>query len=59
MDPNDALAEMREIAKADQSEYHDDIHRLCELFIGLDEWITRGGFLPEAWDHPLRSAVPR
>jgi hypothetical protein len=49
VDPDAALAEMREIAKADQAEFHDGIHRICELFQGLDEWMTRGGPLPEAW----------
>lgn len=49
MDPDAALAEMREIAKADQSEFHEGIHRLCELTLALDEWITNGGFLPKAW----------
>jgi len=27
----------------------DDVDRLAELVIALDEWILRGGFLPSAW----------
>ncbi|ACF05086.1 hypothetical protein Nigel_83 [Mycobacterium phage Nigel] len=49
MDPDAALAEMLDIARTDQSEYHDGIHRLCELTLGLHGWLARGGFLPAAW----------
>lgn len=27
-----------------------DTERLAELVDALDEWITRGGFLPSAWN---------
>ncbi|AKF14350.1 hypothetical protein SEA_VINCENZO_88 [Mycobacterium phage Vincenzo] len=49
MDPDAALAEMLDIARTDQSEYHDDIHRLCELVLGLHGFLSSGGFLPAAW----------
>lgn len=49
MDPDAALAEMLDISHADQSEFHEDIHRLAELTLALHEWITSGGFLPAAW----------
>jgi hypothetical protein len=53
MDPNANLKEMREIAKTILSgEEYDtgyDAVRLAELVEALDEWITKGGFLPEAW----------
>ena len=26
-----------------------DGYRLAELFVALDEWIVKGGFLPESW----------
>jgi hypothetical protein len=26
-----------------------DAERLAELVLALDEWIVRGGFLPDAW----------
>lgn len=49
MDPDANLAEMRQLAKSDLSEFNEDIHRLAELVLALDEWILRGGFLPKAW----------
>lgn len=49
MDPDAALTEMRELAQSDLSEFNEDIHRLAELFIGLDEWLSKGGFLPVDW----------
>lgn len=50
MDPDFTLAEMIREARADQSEFHDGIHRLAELTLALDEWLRRGGFLPQAWE---------
>ncbi|QGH80179.1 hypothetical protein SEA_MITHRIL_86 [Mycobacterium phage Mithril] len=50
MDPNATLQEMLEIARADQSEFHEDIHRLCELVLAMDTWMSGGGFLPAAWN---------
>ncbi len=29
--------------------YEPDAERLAELVVALDEWITKGGFLPERW----------
>jgi len=56
MDPNANLAEQRRIAKrfldgGDQTtaEWMGDAERLAELVEELDQWITRGGFLPEVW----------
>ena len=49
MDPDETLTEMLEISRADQSEFHDDIHRLCELTLALHGWLSTGGFLPAAW----------
>ena len=52
MDPNTALEAMRALAK----EIHEDIHyedeRLDEwadAFTSLDEWLSKGGALPEDW----------
>lgn len=44
MDPNAALAEMREAYAAENYE------RCAELADALDTWISRGGFLPRAWE---------
>ena len=51
MDPTKALAEIRELVT------HDDPAEVAEPIIervtGLDEWITKGGFLPEQWNRPV------
>lgn len=51
MDPTANLAEQRRIVAAVLSgtSHHDDLTRLAELVEALDEWITRGGFLPTQW----------
>ena len=60
MDPDAALKMIRAISKrilhttdnegglANQS-IRDDAVTLSELVQGLDEWITKGGFLPADW----------
>jgi hypothetical protein len=53
VDPNQALRDLRALVErvlrdgegADQ----DDANALAAGFNALDEWITRGGFLPEPW----------
>jgi DNA polymerase III epsilon subunit family exonuclease len=47
MDPNAALNELRPLALADAERGC----RWAELFLGLDEWMERGGFLPVDWAH--------
>ncbi len=56
MDPDANLEEQRRLAQriiADEESGMGsatlDADRLAELVIALDEWITNGGFLPEAW----------
>jgi len=53
MDPDAALAEMVELAHSDLSEYNEDIHRLAELTLALNAWLSSGGFLPAAWQQPV------
>lgn len=58
MDPDANLAELLKLAAKLQdfemppysggTDEH-DVHRLCELVTALDEWITKGGFLPARW----------
>ena len=52
MDPNAALKEFREIQERFNREEADeaDLERAMDLFGALDEWLSRGGFLPEAWN---------
>jgi len=58
MDPNETLKELRRLAYADYEtaaggwsvqEANDRCRRYAELVAALDEWIVRGGFLPQAW----------
>ena len=52
MDPNANLSEQLELAKAIVATDHpepEDAERLAELVLALDDWITRGGFLPDSW----------
>lgn len=43
MDPDATLAEMREAYATG------DYERCAELADALDQWISRGGFLPREW----------
>lgn len=59
MDPDAALAQIRELIIKQQTdnELNDtDTDRLVELIDGLDEWMTKGGFLPTDWS-ALRSPL--
>jgi hypothetical protein len=52
VDPNATLARLRELARrCVQGALVDrmETEEMAELFEALDTWITRGGFLPEAW----------
>jgi hypothetical protein len=48
MDPDETLREIRELVTA-QACYVPDPDRLAELVGALDEWLSKGGFLPEPW----------
>lgn len=57
MDPNATLYRMLDRARAiiaaiDEGSENvaDDANELAEAVENLDEWIRRGGFLPDAWD---------
>lgn len=56
MDPNEALAMLRQYADAMKVTSRHETERvyriastLAEQFEALDEWLSRGGFPPEAW----------
>lgn len=55
MDPNEALKEIRQLTAAllhEEFEAAGGITaavRLAELIEGLDEWLSRDGFLPADW----------
>jgi hypothetical protein len=48
MDPNATLAQIRELIAAGTKV---DLEQAAELMTALDEWLSRGGFLPDAWQH--------
>jgi hypothetical protein len=54
MDPNAALAEIRtlihEAREATGPHAEAALNEMSEYFEGLDEWLSKGGFLPAAWD---------
>lgn len=59
MDPDANLKEALELANCLACEGDFDPHaklieaeRLADLLLALDEWITKGGFLPERWRTP-------
>lgn len=51
--PDEALTEIRNLTETilhgTDTEYVECADRLAELVEGLDHWLTRGGFLPDAW----------
>lgn len=55
MDPNAALAEIRELLAQDRRQldagglHRDDAATLMERLEALDEWLSKGGFLPADW----------
>ncbi len=58
MDPNANLSEQLAIARELLDEesisgFQESIeqgHRLAELVLALDEWLTKGGFPPKRWN---------
>ena len=51
MDPDTTLREIRTLL----AQKHFDRERLCELVRALDEWLTKGGTLPLAWDRDRKA----
>lgn len=56
MDPTATLTALRELAaQTDQGLDSDSLSVIAtqqaELFTALDQWITKGGFLPLEWSH--------
>lgn len=56
MDPNMTLHELRELcgeALAESGNKRADlVDEIAERFDALDQWLSRGGFVPSAWAHP-------
>ena len=56
MDPNETLRMLRlAIRQARQSDedrmvtLRESLESVCEFAEALDDWLTRGGFLPDVW----------
>lgn len=53
MDPNDTLRRLRKLTAkyTDEADSLDasELVDFAELFRGLDEWLTNGGFKPSDW----------
>ena len=56
MDPTETLRRLRELVTSvsveaieDVTALESDALELAECFEALDTWITKGGFLPNAW----------
>lgn len=62
MDPNTTLREMLELARQlghtpAPQEYPEEIARLAELVMALDEWLRKGGAPPLEWTLPPGAQV--
>lgn len=56
MDVNAALDELRAIInRRDPEEYE----RALELVEAIDQWLSKGGFLPNAWNRPENGSPER
>lgn len=55
MDPNTALDSLRDLTtkvirgEVDAADRESVADQIAETFQGLDEWLSKGGFLPEQW----------
>lgn len=54
MDPNETLRQLREMVTEilDEGSEDDSTERedeFAQLFQALDEWVSKGGFLPRNW----------
>jgi hypothetical protein len=61
MDPNQCLKELLELLEKYREQKdrlsREDVQDLVTHIEALDGWITRGGFLPTAWNVNVRHAV--
>jgi len=52
MDPNATLKALRAAIQDHEDSEGDsecDVYEIVELFEALDEWMSKGGFTPDAW----------
>lgn len=51
MDPNAVLAKIRAAVEESFTVSDCSVDDIAEAFQALDEWLSKGGFLPAAWRH--------
>ena len=55
MDPDETLKKLRALVEEIREDERDGLditdheQSVLDLFDGLDQWLTKGGFLPAAW----------
>jgi hypothetical protein len=49
MDPDEVLARLRALVDKDEWDA-DDMGAMSDYFDALDTWLSKGGFLPAAWN---------
>ncbi len=49
MDINETLKRIRILCLELEEDDNDDTRKLAEYFLALDDWLARGGMLPEDW----------
>jgi len=47
MDPNKALSDL-----LDWADENADTDETAQLFLSLNDWLSKGGFLPDRWKRP-------
>ena len=48
MDPNKALSDL-----LDWADENADTDETAQLFLSLNDWLSKGGFLPDRWKRPV------
>jgi hypothetical protein len=57
MDPDATLADIRHTVREYEAGRTDlDFEEFLSLVDSLDQWITKGGFLPASWEKARRAA---
>lgn len=51
MDPDETLRQLRDLfGEHDKDPTLSELRDAMDLFESLDDWLSRGGFLPSAWE---------
>jgi len=58
VDPTEALNDIRDMSQRLEDTEDPNVSQLLDDFAGLDDWISKGGFLPDPWRN-VRRGRPR